>query len=237
MRISSHIFGKLLAAAAIGAFASACAKKSVEITASIPTDYRDRHPIVIVPAEESVDIFVRGTSGKLDTRQLDDIKSVAQDYQANGQGHMSLLVPSGGNGYSQAAVNTVRSTLNRSGVRAVHTSHYRVEGPARDQPIRIVYTKLKARTATKCGQWPKDIHGVQGAENWNNEQYYNFGCAYQNMIASQVAEPLDLVRGRTETPADTARRIQVIQAQRSGTDASTEYRQTGTTINTAVGTN
>ena len=116
-------------------------------------------------------------------------------------------------------------------------SHYRVEGPASDQPVRVTYTKLKARVATKCAQWPADIVGFQGTESWDNKQYYNFGCAYQNALANQVSDPIDLARGRTEDRIDTERRIKVIEMQRTGEDPSTSYRSTGTTINRVVGTN
>ena len=131
----------------------------------------------------------------------------------------------------------VRAALASAGVRNIAQSHYRVEGRAAEQPVRVVYTKLKARTATKCGQWPADLSGFQNMRAENNEPFYNFGCATQNMLANQVADPIDLVRGRTEDGSNTARRLQVIDALRSGKDPSTDYRVTGTKINTTVGTN
>jgi pilus assembly protein CpaD len=54
-------------------------------------------------------------------------------------------------------------------------------------------------------------------------------------VASQVADPVDLVRGRQETPPDTVRRTKVIDAVRQGQDPSTQYRQEGTSINQSVG--
>ncbi|MBN9061035.1 MAG: hypothetical protein BGP06_01075 [Rhizobiales bacterium 65-9] len=216
--------------------AAACAKKSAEITASIPADYRDRHPIIVAPAEESLDIFMRGSASAIDLRQRLELKAAADDFRANGQGRMAMLVPKGAYGEPHRGAAAVRAALASGGVSGVSQSFYRVEGPAREQPIRVVYTKLKARVATKCGQWPADIVGLQGTKSWNNEQYYNFGCAYQNALATQVADPLDLVRGRPEGRIDTERRVKVIEAQRNGEDASTQYRTTGTTINQAVGT-
>lgn len=225
----------LVAGAAL--LAAACARKPAEITASIPADYRDRHPIIVAPAEEGIDIFIRGSAASLDLRQRLELKAAAEDFRANGQGRMTLLVPRGARGEPHRGVGAIRAALASGGVTGVAQSFYRVEGPAREQPVRVVYTKLKARVATKCGQWPADIVGLQGAKSWNNEQYYNFGCAYQNALAQQVADPLDLVRGRTEDRIDTERRIKVIESQRKGEDASTRYRSTGTNINQAVGTN
>lgn len=237
MKQSKGVVLKLACAAGAALLAAACAKKSPEITASIPTDYRDRHPIIVAPAEEGIDIFVRGSASTLDLRQRLELKAVAEDFRANGQGPMTILVPTGVYGAAHRGAAAVRAALASAGVSGVGQRPYRVEGSAREQPIRVVYMKLKARVATKCGQWPADIAGFQGTKSWNNENYYNFGCAYQNMLATQVADPLDLVRGRTEDRIDTARRVKVIETQRDGQDPSTVYRSTGTTINQAVGTN
>jgi pilus assembly protein CpaD len=47
----------------------------------------------------------------------------------------------------------------------------------------------------------------------------------QSTVAAQVADPLDLVRGRTEGRIDTVRRARDIQTLREGKDPSTTYRQ------------
>jgi pilus assembly protein CpaD len=236
MRATRSAAGRLALALCAGASISACARHEPVAVATIPTEYRDRHPIVVAPAEESIDIFVRGLGRGLDTRQTLELRAIADDFRTNGQGHMTVLVPVGSYGPNRGA-SAVRAALAGAGVRGVAQSHYRVEGPASDQPIRVVYTKLKARVATKCGQWPDDIAGFQGTRSWSNEPYYNFGCAHQNMLANQVADPIDLVRGRAEDRIDTARRLRVIDTQRAGRDPSTTYRTTGTGINNAVGTN
>jgi type IV pilus biogenesis protein CpaD/CtpE len=36
--------------------------------------------------------------------------------------------------------------------------------------------------------------------------YWNLGCAMQSNVASQIADPVDLVRGRQEGRIDTASR-------------------------------
>lgn len=236
MRKHFYKASRLAVAASACLLAAACARKAPDVTATIPTDYRDRHPIVIAPAEEGIDIFVRGAS-KLDHRQLLELKEAANDYRVNGQGHMTILSPIGAYGEPNRGAAAVRAALASAGVRNIAQSHYRVEGRAAEQPVRVVYTKLKARTATKCGQWPADLSGFQNMRAENNEPFYNFGCATQNMLANQVADPIDLVRGRTEDGSNTARRLQVIDALRSGKDPSTDYRVTGTKINTTVGTN
>ena len=55
-------------------------------------------------------------------------------------------------------------------------------------------------------------------------------------IASQTADPLDLVRGRPEVPPDTVRRMGNIDKLRQANDPSTNYRQdTQNKISTTVG--
>jgi pilus assembly protein CpaD len=57
----------------------------------------------------------------------------------------------------------------------------------------------------------------------------------QSNVAAQVADPIDLVRGRAEGRPDSIRRGKVIDAIREGKDPSTQYRQEGTKINSSVG--
>lgn len=237
MKSNKSIIRRLAFIAGAALLAAACAKKAPEVTASIPADYRDRHPIIVAPAEEGIDIFLRGSTSSLDLRQRLELKAAVEDFRANGQGAMTILVPTGVYGEAHRGAAAVRAALASAGASRIGQRPYRVEGPAREQPIRVVYMKLKAQVATKCGQWPADVAGFQGTRSWNNENYYNFGCAYQNMLATQVSDPLDLVRGRTEDRIDTARRVQAIETQRSGRDTSTPYRNTGTSINQGVGTN
>lgn len=239
MRFPSARARFVIQAICVGALAAACAKKQpVEITASIPSDYRDRHPIIVGPAETGVDIFMRGAQG-LDLRQRLDVKAAADDFRANGQGRMTILTPVGPHGAPHRGVAAVRSALASAGVSGVAQAPYRVEGPPTDQPIRLVYTKLQARVATKCGQWPRDIAGFQGVQSWSNESYYNYGCATQNALAQQIADPMDLVHGRTETPISSDRRLGAIGKYWKGEDPSTNYRiqtQSGG-INATVGRN
>ena len=49
--------------------AAACAKTEPAVVASIPNEYRDRHPIVVAPAEQGIDIFVRGPASLTSARR------------------------------------------------------------------------------------------------------------------------------------------------------------------------
>jgi pilus assembly protein CpaD len=81
-----------------------------------------------------------------------------------------------------------------------------------------------------CGQWPDDIAEYNGTlSGWTNrnQPWENFGCATQNMYAKQVADPLDLVRGRPEGPASGLRRTTVINKYGQGQSTATIYPDEG----------
>jgi pilus assembly protein CpaD len=92
-------------------------------------------------------------------------------------------------------------------------------------PVRLSFQKLQAKVASKCGLWPQDLAGGSTAESWHNRPYHNLGCAYQTMIAAQVANPIDLVRPRAEGPMDVQRRTKDIEALRKGEDPSTKWNK------------
>ncbi len=67
-------------------------------------------------------------------------------------------------------------------------------------------------------------------QGWDNKPYWNYVCAYQNMIAEQVPEPRDLVGPRAEDPADTVMRARAIDQIRHGTDPTTDWKTKNTNI-------
>lgn len=219
--------------------AAACVTPSAPtVTGSIPHDYHDRHPILLVNAEQALDVYAAASNGGVGERQTVEVRALAQDWRRNGKGPITALVPVSGHGRGHhGGLGAVRALLAGAGVEpaGLRIATYPVEGPASDQPIRLSYTKLKAQVATRCGQWPDDLMALKGAKNWDNQPYYNFGCSTQQTLASQVADPLDLVRPRPEGRLDTARRIKVIEEQRKGKDPSTDYRGKVDQINKAVG--
>jgi pilus assembly protein CpaD len=92
-------------------------------------------------------------------------------------------------------VPSIRKALAEAGVRAPVIAAYRPidEGMA---PVKLTFVRLKADVATQCGRYPDDLSGIRRFESKENVPYQNFGCAYQSALAQQVADPLDLVRGR-----------------------------------------
>lgn len=207
-------------AACLAALAlSACAGPHDSLTTGgIPDDYRARHPIVVAEAQQAVDIPVASTDHRLTAAQRDVIRGFAANYIARASGPVYVMTPEGSPNTAAAyrLRGQIRAELSRRGIastKIVNTS-YAAAGPGDAAPIRLSFVGTTAIT-TQCGEWPANI-----AADLTNQNYYNFGCASQNNLAAQIANPEDLVAPRGMTPIDAQRRNNAIQ----------EYRTTTTTF-------
>src|ERR1700680_1285591 len=71
-----------------------CTYTGVEVvTASVPSDYRLRHPIAIQEADRSVVIFVGHARGGLSASQRADVMGLAEIWLREGTGAISADVP------------------------------------------------------------------------------------------------------------------------------------------------
>jgi pilus assembly protein CpaD len=227
---------RALAAVAFASTLTACAADRVATGSTQPHDYRQRHPIVLTEGSHTLDVFSRGAGG-LGPRQRDDVRAFAAEYRRSGHGAVVAYIPSGPGAGVHYTMDQVREALAEgglSGASLVVTS-YAVSDPAIAAPIRLTFGRLKATVASQCGTWPHDLGISDPRQQASNQTYWNFGCSMQANVAAQVADPVDLVRGRTESRPDSIRRGKVIEAIREGKDPSTQYRQEGTKINQAVG--
>lgn len=225
MRPSLNLTMRLAGAAAVALSLGACARQDRMTTGSIvPNDVRARHPIVLADAPQTLDIFSSGDKA-LDRRQTKDVEDFARDYQARGNGVIQILVPRGGqSNHAAAAVPAIRRTLAASGVRGhVDIGSYEAVDPNLAAPVRLSFSALSARVATRCGEWPDDLGAAGSKSGWDNRPYYNLGCATQQNFAAQVADARDLVRPRHLDPADSQMRIRAITFVRKGEDPGTKW--------------
>jgi pilus assembly protein CpaD len=198
-----------------------------------PHDLRERHPIALVDSARNLDLFVVGPEG-LDYRQANDLRAYLNEYRRYGGGTIAVQVPVGTErgGATREVVAAIRESAGaRLAISGYHPANRTVASP-----IRLSFQRLQAKVADRCGLWPQDLGVSDAAFNLKNEPYWNYGCSVQANVAAQVADPVDLVRGRPETPPDTARRMQNIAKIRSGADPSTQYQQDGKNkISSSVG--
>jgi pilus assembly protein CpaD len=205
----------------------ACTHTDEVLTASVPSDYRQRHPIAIQEADQSVVVFVGHARGGLSASQRADVMGLAQTWLREGTGAISADVPVDTPNARAAAdsFREIQALLAAAGVprRGIVVRHYHPQDPRQMATIRLNYPKISA-VAGPCGLWPEDLGpSIKNKSYFENKPYYNFGCAYQRNMAAMVDNPSDLVQPRSETPPYTTRRTEAFEKYRKGTPTSTVY--------------
>ena len=117
----------------------------VDATASIPDDYRQRHPIAIQEADRTVNILVGNGRGGLTGPQRAEIASLAQDWLREGTGRIVIDVPTGTPNARAAAdsLREIRALLAADGLptNAVAVRDYQPSDPT---PVRCDPRQLSA---------------------------------------------------------------------------------------------
>ncbi len=153
------------------------------------------------------------------------MRQFAGQYRADGSGDIAVALPQGpGAAEARAAMPGVRRALAEGGARGyVVVSSYPVANPGLASPIRLSYSAIVARVRSRCGQWPNDLASGSSTGGWENRPYWNFGCASQQMLAVQTADPRDLLGPAAETKPDAQMRGRAIDAVRGGKDPATNW--------------
>lgn len=200
------------------ALASGCASYNRDhfTVGSVPDDYRTRHPIIVAENERAEDIVVPSHAKGLPLRGKDVVRSMGFKFKSSGAKSIAILIPSGSanEGAARRAASDAVAELHAIGIGSGHISirHYDAASHGASATLRLVYTDLTASVHSKCGEWNDDI--LETAENRN---YGNFGCASQNNLARQIANPADLLGPRGMSEIDLTKRTQVIEDWRTTT--------------------
>jgi pilus assembly protein CpaD len=197
------------------------------VTASVPNDYRLRHPIAVQEANRSIVIFVGHARSGLTASQRADVIGLAQTWVREGTGAIVADVPVDTPNARAAAdsFREVRALLAAGGVpsHGITLHHYSPDDIRTFATIRLSYPRIAA-VAGPCGLWPEDLGpSIYDAGYNDNKPYYNFGCANQRNLAAMIDNPADLEQPRSETPAYTARRTAAFEKYRKGTTTTTNY--------------
>jgi pilus assembly protein CpaD len=198
-------------------------------TASVPNDYRQRHPIVIQESNRSVEIFVGQQRGGLSAPQRADVAALAQTWLRDGTGAIIAEVPTGtpNANAAQDSMREAHEILAGSGIppRGIIVRSYRPSDPRQFTTLRLTYPRIVA-DAGPCGTWPEDLGpSVHNKSYLENKPYYNLGCATQRNLAAMIDNPADIVQPRPETPAYTSRRNIAFDKYRKGTSTATTYQE------------
>jgi pilus assembly protein CpaD len=196
-----------------------------ETTASIAYDYRARHPISIKEGRNTLVLHVGPGRGGLSPQQRAEVLAYAQTWKREASGGVLIERPVGGPN-ERAALDSLKEVLSiivQAGVpnHGIGIRTYPARGN-RIAALRLNYPQVVAR-AGPCGLWPDDLGASYGRQHYENQQYYNFGCASQRNLAAMVANPSDLVQPRAETPIYTAKRTFGVDKWRKGESPATTY--------------
>jgi len=191
----------------------------------VPPDYRMRHPITITEAERTLQVFIGANRSALTAVQRAEVLAFAQTWKSEATGGVVIDLPTGtSNEHASAdALREIQSILAATGVPPNSMLMRTYQAGARTlATVRITYPKITAQ-AGPCGVWPQDVGPSFNREYFENQQYWNFGCANQRNLAAMVENPADLVQPRQETPAYTMRRTMVVDKYRQGQSTATQY--------------
>lgn len=223
-RVGSRAVLQALMATCAAVMLAGCYQTEVAVN-EYPTDYRQRHPIVMREGAQNVDIMIGRNRGGLTPSQRAEVASFAQAWRKEAGSGISIEIPKGGPTDHAAAEATreIRSILAAVGVpsNAIYVRNYR---PPKTSlaGIRLNYTKLIAE-AGPCGEWPRDLGPTWESGDAENQPYWNLGCASQRNLAAMVDNPADLVQPRGEIPPFAPRRTVVLDKYTKGANPSGTY--------------
>jgi pilus assembly protein CpaD len=226
-----RVLPAVVLAATVLAVAACNKTPQYAVTGTIPSDYRERHPIRLTENDHTVHLLIGTGTGVLTAEQRAQVASMASTWRREGTGHLLIETPKGTANTRTAAyaARETQSILRGSGVppRAIIAKNYDA-APNSLGPVRLGYLRIEAE-AGPCGLWPEDIGASLSPSltrvhpNIENQPYYNFGCSTQQNLAAMVEYPEDLVQPRASTPPYAARRQTVMEKYRKGDNPSGIY--------------
>jgi len=119
---------------------------------------------------------------------------------------------------SPAMIAFFAQHINDLGVSKDHILVATHDTPTGDMRVEINYVSYQAHT-DKCGDWSQDLDNTE-----DNDTPKNFGCAVQQNIAAQIADPRDLLHPRDMQDASAVRRDTVIGNYEAGKITSSDKR-------------
>jgi pilus assembly protein CpaD len=232
MFVTSVIPSRVRAALLIGlaSFLVAGCQTDRIVTGTVPTDYRDRHPIQINEGTRVALMHIGSGRSGLTPEQRALAGGFASQWRRNASGPLTIELPAGvaNEVASGRSVRELQSILVAHGVppRAIQIRAYQPSEPSNIGPIRLVFPAVTAQVANRCHVGRDDLGVTPNNHSAQNYPTTNFGCATQHNLAASVANPEDLVQPRNEQPGYAARRRTVIDKYRQGQDPSTVYQST-----------
>lgn len=189
-------------------------------------DPSQRHPIIVSQEPQSMQLKIAASSRGLTAPQRAELLEFADHARASDAGNSRLLISAPGGSANEVAamyaVGQVRQILSDNGFPEASISVEGYHADGRDAPVRVSYLRYVAE-APGCGAWPTNL-----AEQRDNGNYPNFGCASQRNLAVMVSNPSDLLGPRTESDRPSERRdatwSKYVKGESSGAEKSEDER-------------
>jgi pilus assembly protein CpaD len=188
------------------------------------------HPIRVEPSYQSLKLAYSAADQGLSPADAARLDAFVGDYQEHGNGAIAVSAPAGASANQQ--ITFFADRINQMGIARDHILVSTHEAAAGDTRVEIDYVAYQAH-ADRCGDWSEDL-----SDTMSNGTPRNFGCAVQQNIAAQIADPRDLMQPRPMEASNAARRTtvvgkyeqgQITQADKRTVDLSTEQSGTSST--------
>jgi pilus assembly protein CpaD len=218
-----------LALAVVLAAAGGCKHDEVtgpQVAGWALVDASQRHPIVVSQQPQTLELRIAASARGLSPRQRAEMLEFADRSRASDAGNSRLIIQAPGGGANEIssmhAVGEIRQILSDMGFAesSIAVEAYHAGGSS--APVRVSYLRYVAE-APVCGYWPTNL-----AEQRDNGNYPNFGCANQHNLAVMVANPGDLLGPRTESDRASERRDttwgKYVKGETSGAEKSDDEK-------------
>lgn len=206
---------RLVAVAAV-MLAGSCAAPINDGT-GLSSDGAVNHPITVEPHFQTIKLSFSAPDAGLMPDDAERLDTFVAAYLEHGDGAISITAPSGPD--AAATISYFGEKLASLGVVRSHIVVGTREAAHGDMRVEIGYVGFSAYTAP-CGDWSESL-----ADTSANATAANFGCAVQQNIAAQVADPRDLIAPRPMSDADATRRNTVLGEYEKGKVTAAEKTQ------------
>lgn len=223
MTPSAHRFLRVIGLCAIATAGSCSITPDVSPGARM-MDGTYNHPILVEPSYRSLKVDFVPQMGGMTPQAAAQLDGFVADYRARGTGSIAVSVPASLE--AQGMIDLFAGHINRMGIPRDRILVSTRDTPTGDMRVEVNYVSYKAALPRACGDWSEDL-----SFTLDNRMAPNFGCAVQQNLAANVADPRDLMSPRTMDLSSGARRTtimglyeqgKVTQAEKKTADAGVE---------------
>ena len=195
-------FGPIVVAGAALVVCGCNTDQQVAGVPSTPTDYRMRHPITIKEADRTLELFIGSNRGTLTATQRAQVLAFAQTWRHEATGGVYVDLPAGTSNERAAGRFPARNQFDSGRERRASDRHRRAQLSRRGSQLCDGAHHLSEdhRASRTLRPVAEDIGPSFNRDYFENQPYWNLGCATQRNLAAMVDNPSDLVQPRGETP-------------------------------------